>query len=161
MEKFCCCLDLVTGVNYFSFGLIVIWIIYFIQSAIFGGLGTSGVQTLDSDPDPAPFRWDNMGGNMVWCECPLLPRGCLWDQEVNEVLPLASSLHQVSQPPPSDHHHAYLQIQFLQSDQPLFICQRVQCGGWCDQRNHQLCISQPFRVSWGLSVFLAITIVKT
>ena len=46
MEKFCCCLDLVTGVTYFSFGLIVIWIIYFIQSAIFGGVGTSGVQTL-------------------------------------------------------------------------------------------------------------------
>jgi len=39
MEKFCCCLDLVTGVTYFSFGLIVIWIIYFIQSAIFGGVG--------------------------------------------------------------------------------------------------------------------------
>ena len=152
MEKFCCCLDLVTGVNYFSFGLIVIWIIYFIQSAIFGGVGTSGVQTLDSDPDPAPFRWDNMGSNVVWCECPLLPRGCLWDQEVNEVLPLASSLHQVSQPPPT----SLPQIQCLQSDRSIFLYQRVQCGGWCDQRNHQLCISQPFRVSWDLSVFLAI-----
>ena len=152
MEKFCCCLDLVTGVTYFSFGLIVIWIIYFIQSAIFGGVGTSGVQTLDSDPDPAPFRWDNMGSNVVWCECPLLPRGCLWDQEVNEVLPLASSLHQVSQPPPT----SLPQIQCLQSDRSIFLYQRVQCGGWCDQRNHQLCISQPFRVSWDLSVFLAI-----
>ena len=29
----------------------------------------------------------------------------------------------------------------------LYLIQRVQCSGWCDQRNHQLCISQPLWVS--------------
>ena len=53
-----------------------------------------------------------MGNNVVWCQCPLLPRSCLWDQEVNEVLPLASSLHQVSHPPPT-HQHSYLQYFFI------------------------------------------------
>ena len=48
MEKFCCCFDLVTGVTYFSFGLIVIWIIYFIQSITFGaGIGAKSSQDLN------------------------------------------------------------------------------------------------------------------
>ena len=53
MERFCCCLDLVTGVIYSSFGLIVIWIIYFIQSIIFGGIGIiKNSMGPDQDFDP-------------------------------------------------------------------------------------------------------------
>ena len=90
---------------------------------------------------------------MVRRQCPLLPGGRLWDQEDDEVLPLASSLHQVSHPPPPFLPANSIVAHEIPTNRSIFLYQRIQCGGWCDQRNHQLRIPQPLWVSW---VFLAI-----
>ena len=40
IENFCCLFDLVTGVVNFSYGLIALWAIYFLQALIQGIAGT-------------------------------------------------------------------------------------------------------------------------
>ena len=52
---------------------------------------------------------------------------------------LSLSTSQLSQP----HWQSLDAILMMTVSMILYLIQRVQCSGWCDQRNHQLCISQP------------------
>ena len=87
MEKFCCCLDLVTGVTYFSFGLVLLWIIYFIQCIIFGGLGAKSECSTKAEITDLSLntRKHNLGDRVVWCEHSLLSGSCLWDQVIDVI----------------------------------------------------------------------------
>ena len=94
IENFCCLFDLVTGVINFSYGLIALWAIYFLQALIQGIAGTGKgkprllVVTLS-------LRWFDLGDYLVWFEHPLLPWGRLWHQKVNKELPVTCSFYQV------------------------------------------------------------------
>ena len=88
IEKFCCCLDLVTGVTYFSFGLVLLWIIYFIQCVLFGGLGTKSECSTKAEITDLSLntRKHNLGDRVVWCKHPLLSGSCLWDQVIDIII---------------------------------------------------------------------------
>ena len=88
MEKFCCCLDLVTGVTYFSFGLVLLWIIYFIQCVLFGGLGTKSECYIKAEITDLSLniRKHKLGDPVVWCEHTLLSGGRIWDQVIDVMI---------------------------------------------------------------------------
>ena len=94
IENFCCLFDLVTGVVNFSYGLIALWAIYFLQALIQGIAGTGKgkprllVVTLT-------LRWFDLGDYLVWFEHPLLPWGHLWHKKVNKELPVTCAFYQV------------------------------------------------------------------
>ena len=96
IENFCCLFDLVTGVVNFSYGLIALWAIYFLQALIQGIAGTG---TFKGKPRflvlSRSLRWFDLGDYLVWFEHPLLPWGRLWHQKVNKELPVTCAFYQV------------------------------------------------------------------
>ena len=95
IENFCCLFDLVTGVVNFSYGLIALWAIYFLQALIQGiaGTGKGKPRLLVVS---LPLRWFDLGNYLVWFEHPLLPWGRLWHQKVDKELLPTCTFYQVS-----------------------------------------------------------------